>query len=307
MPTKQTTQSIIARGCHTSYIDTDPGAAPKTPVILCLHGLATSHFMYRNVIEDLAFKARVIAPDLPGFGLSQKQCPWELSLENYAHWLSDFIEQVIGSEQRIHLLVHDMGGPIALGWVVNNKHRAKSLLLLNTTIFIEHFRPPMVALAGAIPQLGNKLIDWAMQGQRLRHGWQREFKSPISADDLEQYCEPFEDQLARLALSEVFSLFPGTAAYLNRLRRQLPSLQIPCSILFGASDKYCKAANAASFAQAIDGAYLRFIQDVGHFIAEEAPYAVSEEMRELMTKSGERLTPLSSVAQISDHRKKLAS
>ena len=307
MYNKQTTHSIIARGSHTSYIDTDPNASPKTPVILCLHGLATSNFMYRNVIDDLAFNARVIAPDLPGFGLSQKQCPWELSLENYSLWLTDFIEQVVGSEQRIHLLVHDMSGPIGLGWTLSHKHRVKSLLLLNTTIFIEHFRPPMVALAGAIPQFGSKLVDWAMQGQRLKQGWQRAFTSPIGTEDLEQYCAPFDDQHARLALSEVFSLFPGTASYLNRLRRQLGTLQVPCSILFGASDKYCKAVNATAFAQAIDGACLRFIQDVGHFIAEEAPYAVSEEMRELMKKSGERLTALSPVAQIDDHRNKLAS
>lgn len=300
-------QSIIARGAHTAYLDSNPNAPSKTPIVLCLHGIASSSYMYRNVINDLAFKARVITPDLPGFGHSQKKCPWELSLPAYTLWLNDFIEQVIGTNQRIHLILHDMSGPIGLHWATNNPNRVKSLLLLNTSVFIEHFRPPLIALAGAIPGVGNTILHWAMQPKRLRRIWQREFSSPVNHDDIRQYCSPYDDSQSCDALAEVFNQFPRGIPLLQQLRDSLKNIQTPCTILFGASDKYCKPANATAFAQIIDGATLRFIQGVGHFIAEDAPYAVSEEMRELMKKAGEHLGTLPSVIHLEEHREKIAS
>ena len=46
-------------------------AGPKdAPTVLLLHGFPTSSHQYRGLIERLAEKYRVIAPDLPGFGFS---------------------------------------------------------------------------------------------------------------------------------------------------------------------------------------------------------------------------------------------
>ena len=53
-------QSIIARGAHTAYLGSNPDAPSKTPIVLCLHGIASFGYMYRNVINDLAFNARII-------------------------------------------------------------------------------------------------------------------------------------------------------------------------------------------------------------------------------------------------------
>lgn len=304
---EQTLHSVIAHGSHTSYIDTNPEAPSGTPIILCLHGLATSSFMYRNVIDDLAFNGRIIAPDLPGFGQSQKQCSWDLRLDAYALWLDDFITHVIGTDRRFHLILHDIGGPIGLTWTVQHKNRIKSLLLLNTAIFVEHFRPPLMAIAGALPQVGNRIVDWAMQGERLANIWKHEFSSPVSESDLHRYCAPYEDPRAREALASVFHQFPSAVSHLHHLRSELNQLQIPCSILFGSSDSYCKPSNATALAQAIDGSHLRFIQGVGHFVAEDAPYVVSEEMRELLKKSGEHTGSLATVTPIDVHRKQLAS
>ncbi|OUS28842.1 hypothetical protein A9Q99_10670 [Gammaproteobacteria bacterium 45_16_T64] len=304
---EQTLHSVIARGCHTAYIDTNPDAPSNTPIVICLHGLATSNFMYRNVIDDLAFNARIIAPDLPGFGHSQKHCSWNLNLDSYTLWLEEFIDQVIGLDQRFHLILHDIGGPIGLSWSVQHKNRIKSLLLLNTSIYVEHFRPPLIAIAGALPQVGNKIIDWTMQGERLKRIWQHEFSSPVCSEDIGHYCAPYEDPNAREALTNVLHQFPSAVSHLHHLRSELKRLQTPCSILFGSSDSYCKPANATVLAQAIDGAHLRFIQGVGHFVAEDAPYVVSEEMRELLKKSGEHISPLASVTHLNAHRKQLAS
>ncbi|PIE40735.1 MAG: hypothetical protein CSA49_06950 [Gammaproteobacteria bacterium] len=61
---------ITLYGSDTAYVDTDPEAHTAVSVVICLHGLPASSYVYRNVIDNLSVTARVLAPDLPGFGNS---------------------------------------------------------------------------------------------------------------------------------------------------------------------------------------------------------------------------------------------
>lgn len=277
-------RQITAKGCTTAYIDTAPEDTDK-PVVICLHGVPASGYMYRNVIDDLGFDARVIAPDIPGFGKSQKVVPWDLSFAEMESWLGNFIEQVVPTDAKINFILHDISGPFGLGWILNHRQRVQSLVLLNTTVFIERFRPPLAAIAGMIPGLGAKLIDNLMHGYVLREGLKREFHGPIDVDTLEHYCTPYKDHAARTALSDVFAQYLHSASYLKDIKLGLERIDFPCTVLFGGKDKYCGPSNAAAFGTHIFGAYVRYLQEVGHFVAEEAPYVVSDEMRKLITTS----------------------
>ncbi len=283
-------QHVTAKGCTTAYVDSAPEASDK-PIVLCLHGVPTSSFMYRNVIDDLSFDARVIAPDLPGFGKSQKIVPWELHFEEYEKWLGSFIEQVIPEDAKINFILHDISGPFGLSWIISHPDRVQSLLLLNTTVFLEHFRPPIAALAGMLPGVSQKVISTLMHGYLLREGLRREFNCPMDMDLLEHYCAPYRDSAARTALSNLFENYRHSFGYLSNVRHHLDQITSPCTILFGAKDKYCKPSNATAFGSKIYGAYTRFLQEVGHFVAEEAPYVVAEEMRHLIALSQPETEP----------------
>ena len=58
----------------------------------------------------------------------------------------------------IHLAVHDIGGPVGLMWAIRNPDRLASLLILNTTLFLELFRPPRVALISLVPVVGPRAV-----------------------------------------------------------------------------------------------------------------------------------------------------
>src|SRR5918998_2333263 len=83
---------------------------PDSPVTLVLlHGSPSSSYMFRHVVEPLADAGvRVLAPDLPGFGLSSMPDP---NGEYTFRWITDVIEEWLarlGGTDKI-LYVHDYG------------------------------------------------------------------------------------------------------------------------------------------------------------------------------------------------------
>ncbi|MDX1694442.1 MAG: alpha/beta fold hydrolase [Ketobacteraceae bacterium] len=285
MSSKLKYEEITLRGCQTAYIDTDSDISSTRPIVICLHGLPSSSFMYRKVIDDLSFEARVLAPDLPGFGNSQKITAWELSFAEYEVWLDRFITELVPADAKINLILHDISGPFGLAWAARNPGRIQSLLILNTTIFIEHFRPPLPAIMGMIPKIGHRLVEAGMHGRILEEGLKREFHCPMDEDTLQHYCAPYDEPETREALANVFANYAHAYGYLKELRNLLKNSVFPCTILFGQKDKYCRPSNATAFANHIHGAYVRFLQSVGHFVAEEAPFVVADEMRHLLRQT----------------------
>ncbi|AOF81133.1 alpha/beta hydrolase family protein [Methyloversatilis sp. RAC08] len=87
---------------------------PAAPTVLLLHGFPTSSFMYRDLIPMLAKRYNVIAPDMPGFGLTQapEQGKYTYTFDQLAKTMEGFTN-VLGLE-RYALQVFDYGAPV--GW-----------------------------------------------------------------------------------------------------------------------------------------------------------------------------------------------
>ncbi|WP_439537116.1 alpha/beta fold hydrolase [Methyloversatilis sp.] len=87
---------------------------PAAPTVLLLHGFPTSSFMYRDLIPMLAKRYHVIAPDMPGFGLTQapEQGKYTYTFDQLAKTMEGFTN-VLGLE-RYALQVFDYGAPV--GW-----------------------------------------------------------------------------------------------------------------------------------------------------------------------------------------------
>jgi pimeloyl-ACP methyl ester carboxylesterase len=84
------------------------GAASGTPqTILLLHGYPTSSYDWRGIVERLSLRYRTMAPDLFGFGLSDKPAAYSYSLFQQA----DTIEELMTAlgVQAAHVVSHDMG------------------------------------------------------------------------------------------------------------------------------------------------------------------------------------------------------
>jgi len=123
-------------GLRIHYVDeTGPADGPESGrVFLCLHGQPSWSFLYRKMIPVFAEAGgRVVAPDLLGFGKSDK--PTDEAAYTYGFhrgMLMAFIETL--NLRNITLVCQDWGGILGLGLVPDMAERFERLIVMNTTI-----------------------------------------------------------------------------------------------------------------------------------------------------------------------------
>jgi haloalkane dehalogenase len=111
------------------YVDEGEG----DPVLM-LHGEPTWSYLYRKMIPPLATDARVIAPDLIGFGRSDK--PTDIGWYTYDRHCAAVMQLIdVLDLDDITVVVQDWGGPIGLRIATENPDRFARLVILNTGVF----------------------------------------------------------------------------------------------------------------------------------------------------------------------------
>ena len=122
------------------------------PVVL-MHGVPVSSFLYRKVLPLLAERElRGVAFDLPGMGLAEKPQRFDYSWSGLGRWMADAIDAL--GVDRCHLVLHDIGGPVALEWALRNRERVRSLTVLDTLIDVGDFRRVWSMNLAAPPVIG---------------------------------------------------------------------------------------------------------------------------------------------------------
>ena len=109
----------------------DEGSKNKNTVLL-LHGEPTWGYLYRNFIDPLVNNGlRVVVPDLPGFGKSDKLSQREgYTYEKYVSWMDTWLNKL--DLNNITIFGQDWGGLIGLRLVVNNLNRFDNIVMSNT-------------------------------------------------------------------------------------------------------------------------------------------------------------------------------
>jgi haloalkane dehalogenase len=122
-------------GLRLAHIDEgDPGA----PAVVLFHGEPTWSFLWRKVVPPLvAAGLRVIAPDLPGFGRSDKPADvgW-YSYDRHTAAAGALLEHL--DVRDALFVVHDWGGPIGLRLAVEAPERCARMAILDTGLFTGH-------------------------------------------------------------------------------------------------------------------------------------------------------------------------
>ena len=113
-------------------------AGPRdAPAIVLLHGFPSSSFMYRDLMPQLASRYRVIAPDYPGFGLSDfpPREQFDYSFEKLTLVMERFLETV--RVERYALYIQDYGAPIGLRLALRHPERISALIVQNGNAYAE--------------------------------------------------------------------------------------------------------------------------------------------------------------------------
>jgi haloalkane dehalogenase len=117
-------------GLRLHHIDAGSG-----PTVLCFHGEPDWSYLYRRMAASLlASGHRVVAPDLVGFGRSDKPTDrgW-YTYERHCEHVSAHLDQIELSD--VTVVVQDWGGPIGLRWAVEHADQVGRLVVMNTGLF----------------------------------------------------------------------------------------------------------------------------------------------------------------------------
>lgn len=248
-------------GLRLHYVDEGGG-----PPVMLFHGEPTWCFLWRKVAAALlAAGYRVIAPDYPGFGRSDKPVdPAFYTYDRHTTAMAAVVEH-LGLEGAT-AVVQDWGGPIGLRLAVEMPQRFTRLGVLNTSLFDG---PP-----------SEGFLRWrafAARGDALPVGlvMRRSLVAPCPDDVVAAYEAPFPDasyQAGVLAFPRIVPSSPDDpgAAEMRRVMAALGAWQRPALVLFSTADPIFSIEVGRRFAGSIPGAGpLETIDGAGHFLQED--------------------------------------
>ena len=255
------------------YLDEGPSGAD--PVLL-LHGEPTWSYLYRHMIPPLVDAGhRVVAPDLIGFGKSDK--PTERADYTYARhiaWTRAAIEAL--DLKRITLFCQDWGGLIGLRLLAAMPDRFARVVVANT------------ALPTGDQPMGEAFMGWRDYSQSVENFDAGRIvfggtTSRISDAEVAAYNAPFPDASYQAGARAFPMLVPvdpeDPEAEANRAAWQtLRQLDTPILTAFGADDRIMAGVDGL-FQKLIPGAEgqpHRVVSDAGHFLQEDAAGELAE-------------------------------
>ncbi len=257
------------------------------PTILCVHGNPTWSFTFRSVLDNLADSARVIAVDHVGCGLSDKPQDYPYCLQQHTQNLVKLIDQL--DLKRIVLLVHDWGGAIGLGAGLARLDRIAGAVILNTAAFPPPYVPLRIA-ACRIPWVGN----FAMRGLNLfaRAALTMTLNRLPKLDPNVSagMIAPYGNWHDRVAIARFVQDIPrkrsdSTWQVLEHLESNLPRLaNVPVQFIWGMRDWCFRPECLVRFQKHLPGASVERLDDVGHYVMEEASREVIAGLRSVLEK-----------------------
>ena len=251
-------------------------AGEGDPVLL-LHGWPQNWYMWRAVMPPLAERYRVIAPDLRGHGWTDAPA-WGYDKERMA---DDVIRLMDALElDRVRLAGHDWGGWI--GWLLCMRHpeRFERYLALNIAPPWPPVDPRSLAeiwrfwyqVVIGMPGLGPWLLRTKPEFVGALMKGNAHDRTAWTADETRAFTDPQADPAVARASSLLYRTFLLKEMWpLMRGRYRSLRLTTPTLLLFGVHDMAISTKLIAGYEPYADDLDVEFVEESGHWIAEEVP------------------------------------
>ncbi|MCG5468358.1 alpha/beta hydrolase [Micromonospora sp. LAH09] len=255
------------------------------PTVLLLHGFPSSSHTFREVMPTLADVAHVIAPDLPGFGMSSSPSidEYDYTFENLS-WAIEHLLDQLGVE-RFFVYLHDFGAPVGYHLATRAPNRIRGLIVQSGNAHEEglgeQWDDAKAYWADPTERQRAKLPDWlTFSGTRdqylagLPEGV-RTLQPPESWHlDWERMQRPGNID-AQFAL---FNDYANHVARFDELADYHGAHQPPALVLWGRHDAFFDVKEVLAYHRALDRMDAH-LYDGGHFLLETHAAECAELMR----------------------------
>ena len=267
----------VIDGIRLHYVDEGSG-----PPILLVHGQPTWSYLYRKMIRPLvAAGYRCIAPDLMGFGLSDKPT------DESAYTLGKHVELVTGLVEKLQLagvtiVGQDWGGPVGLRYAIDHQDNVRSLVILNTRVKITPV-PLLFTFVFRNGGFSSFLVRRLDLFRKIifRRGWP--FRRPLEGGVMEQYKMPHPTAASRAGIAAFPKMIPGNdrhpnAAYISQIDSVLRNWDVPVLVMFSDGDIAFKPTEGQRIAEMVPDGRFQVVRNAGHYLQEDAGEEIAQRM-----------------------------
>lgn len=245
--------------------------------VLLLHGIPGGGAVWHEVSRLLSARYRVVVPDLIGFGDSARaddiQTLWADAQAAAVVALMDDLRideaLVVG---------HDFGGPVAAHLVAQARRRVAALVLASTNAFGD--TPIPFPLSGILwPGVGRAWERMIFSAPSLRMMVKQGVGDTATTIDPHLYVG---DRDQARAIRIIFaSALRDLASRYGPITEMLGRVDVPTRVVWGDRDPFFPVEQAHRTAELIPGAHMTVLPGAGHFLPEERPAELAEEVDRL--------------------------
>lgn len=261
------------RGQRIFYRDEGAGDA----ALLCIHGFPTASWDWHPLWPALtAQHARVIAPDMIGFGFSAKPRAYDYSLLDQADLHLALLAHL--GVTRVHVLAHDYGVSVAQELLARELEgrtpTLQSVTLLNGGLFPETHRPVLMQklLLGPLGPLLTRLTRERTFARSFSAVFGANTKP--SARELQEFWQLVERDGGARLLHRLIRYIPERRAQRERWVGALQNTRVPLRLVNGPDDPVSGAHMVARYRERVPNPDVVSLPGIGHYPQVEAPAQV---------------------------------
>ena len=250
--------------------------------VVCIHGVPTSCFLYRKVLPELAQRGlRGVAFDLPGLGLADRPATYDYTWTGLGRFCIAAVD-ALGLE-RLHLVVHDIGGPVGFELAAAAPDRVASMTVLNTLVGVDTFKRPWPMEPFARRGVG-KLYLRTLSKPAFRTLMRQqgiEDRAAVSRAELDAYVDLLRMGDGGRAFLKIMRGFERTREKRDLYTAVLRDGRYPVQIVWGAKDPALKLEVHGEAARRAAGLDEIHTVAARHFLQEDHAPAVAQHIANL--------------------------
>jgi pimeloyl-ACP methyl ester carboxylesterase len=259
---------IVVGGIGTQVIEAGP--ADATEAVVFVHGNPGSSADFTGLVDQVGEFARAVAFDMPGFGKADKPDDFEYHVGAYANFIQAALEEL--GITRVHLVVHDFGGPFGMVWGLMHPDAWASVVLFNIGI-MPGYHWHKRARQWRTPVLGELTMMWIP-----RSAWRRAFLSTqgrkLPVEFVDEMYDNF-DRRTRKAVLKLYRATPDPGERAEEIGAAIKALNKPALVVWGMSDQFVDGSYAERQREFFDVRDVVTLDDSGHWPFRDNPEAAS--------------------------------
>lgn len=239
------------------------------PVVF-IHGFPFDHTIWEPLAPLLCDRARIILPDLRGFGKSP--------VTDAVYTMRLLAEDIVRLLDRLEIekavvVGHSMGGYVSLSFAQAYPNRLLGLGLIATQAAADNpeRRQSRYKTAESVMHKGARVVAGDMVKTLTRN---------------KALVQPITQLILQAQPAGIVGALKGMAER-HDLTGELANIQVPAVVIYGASDQLLPKERAEMMAQMLPKGWLVEVPDTGHMLMMEEPAAVAEPLRQLFEMAAE--------------------